>query len=87
MKLKQWNISFNSDFSDATYNQLITCLIEDIDCIQNAHNQVKRNKHETTIYIHGYRGIKDTTSVPDIISGINDNKFFSYIYSIIWWFI
>lgn len=47
--------------------------MEDIDCIQNIYDEIKKDKHETTVYIHGYRADKNTISAAYIVSGI-DNK-------------
>ncbi|XP_018306315.1 pancreatic triacylglycerol lipase isoform X2 [Mycetomoellerius zeteki] len=41
-------------------NRSIQCVIDDTDCIQNAHNQMKKDKIETTVFIHGHQ---ETTKV------------------------
>jgi len=50
----------------------IQCIIKDMDCIQSTYNQIKKDKNETTIFIHGYLGGRDTIPVPYIRSGTNN---------------
>ncbi|KYN19579.1 PREDICTED: pancreatic triacylglycerol lipase-like [Trachymyrmex cornetzi] len=40
----------------------IQCVIEDMDCIQNAYNYMKKDKTEITVFIHGY--LTSTKVVP-----------------------
>lgn len=43
------------------------CLIQDVDCIENAYNQLSTNKDETTVYIHGFQGSKKSLSLQKIV--------------------
>ncbi|KAG5320122.1 LIPH Lipase, partial [Pseudoatta argentina] len=45
----------------------IQCTIEDTDCIQNTYNQMKKDKTETTVFIHGYQGNNKISVYEDII--------------------
>lgn len=51
-----------------------------MDCIHNAYNQVKKDKDETTIFVHGYLQSRNNTPAIDLVSGTDNNKFFSYIH-------
>ncbi|XP_011052769.1 PREDICTED: lipase member H-like [Acromyrmex echinatior] len=53
------------DCNDPTRS--IQCTIEDTDCIQNTYNQMKKDKTETTVFIHGHHRNNKTLIYQDII--------------------
>lgn len=59
----------SSYFSNATDATSIDCLIQDLNCIENSHKLINKDKRESTVFIHGYHRNKEP--IQNIVSGID----------------
>lgn len=57
-------------FSNSTNAISIECVIQDIDCIHTTYKEINTNKNDTTVFIHGYQGNKESLPVQYMVSGI-----------------